>query len=202
MASPRDFPAKSRNRRSPSPEERRTDPERTRAALIEAALEEFSAKGFAGARVREIGRRAGVSKDQISYHFGGKLGLYREVRRACAAGADTALEPGSPPVEALARLLRETLRDPRPMRIRIWEGLDSLGPVRAPDAEERRPKGDGEGEVALQILLLAALAAPLIFPHDVERLLGAAPGDPHFEERYLAGLRKALGLDAGGEHCS
>jgi AcrR family transcriptional regulator len=59
------------------------DAERTRAALLDAALQEFSEKGFAGARVRDIAERAGVSKDLIAYHFGGKEGLYRAVQQAC-----------------------------------------------------------------------------------------------------------------------
>ena len=51
------------------------DRERTRRALHDAALAEFSEKGFAGARVSAIATRAGVNKQLISYYFGGKQGL-------------------------------------------------------------------------------------------------------------------------------
>ena len=48
-------------RRSPAAGERQRDAERSRQALLTAALDEFSLKGFAGARVAEIAERAGVS---------------------------------------------------------------------------------------------------------------------------------------------
>src|SRR4029079_7171127 len=51
------------------------DRERTRRALLDAALAEFSEEGFAGARVSAIATRAGVNKQLISYYFGGKQGL-------------------------------------------------------------------------------------------------------------------------------
>ncbi|URM95556.1 TetR/AcrR family transcriptional regulator [Actinomadura madurae] len=44
-----------------------------------AALDEFSAKGYAGARVGDIAKRAGLNKQLITYYFGGKEGLYRAV---------------------------------------------------------------------------------------------------------------------------
>ena len=38
-------------------------------------IAEFSAKGFAGARVSEIAARAGVNQQLIAYYFDGKQGL-------------------------------------------------------------------------------------------------------------------------------
>jgi hypothetical protein len=49
-------------RRAPSGPERQRDADRSRRALLDAALEEFSLRGFAGARVADIARRAGVNK--------------------------------------------------------------------------------------------------------------------------------------------
>ncbi|MCP4657706.1 MAG: helix-turn-helix transcriptional regulator, partial [bacterium] len=46
----------------------------TREALLEAATELFAERGFDGAKVEAIARRAGVNKAMISYHFGGKQG--------------------------------------------------------------------------------------------------------------------------------
>jgi hypothetical protein len=46
--------------------------------LLAAALEEFAARGYAGARVQDIADRAGVNKQLINYYFG--------ARRACTRG--------------------------------------------------------------------------------------------------------------------
>lgn len=55
------------------------DPERTRAAILQAATEEFTAKGLNGARVDHIAQRSGVNKRMIYYYFGDKEGLYLAV---------------------------------------------------------------------------------------------------------------------------
>src|SRR5262245_35055014 len=60
---------------------RRRNSERTRDALIEAAARQFAERGFDGVRVEQIARAAGVNKAMISYHFGGKRGLYRAILR-------------------------------------------------------------------------------------------------------------------------
>ncbi|MDM0011366.1 TetR/AcrR family transcriptional regulator [Variovorax sp. J22P168] len=54
----------------------RRDAAATRAALIEAAVGEFSSNGFAGARVDEIARAAGVNKQLVYHYFESKQGLY------------------------------------------------------------------------------------------------------------------------------
>jgi AcrR family transcriptional regulator len=47
--------------------------------ILSAARKEFAAKGFEGARVDEIARRAGVNKAMLYYHVGDKKALYAEV---------------------------------------------------------------------------------------------------------------------------
>jgi AcrR family transcriptional regulator len=51
--------------------------EATRASILDAALIEFSEKGYEGASTREIARRAGVHPALIKYHFDGKESLWR-----------------------------------------------------------------------------------------------------------------------------
>lgn len=52
----------------------------TRERLLAAGSDVFAEKGFRGATVREIVRRAGSGNSAaIHYHFGGKEGLYSEV---------------------------------------------------------------------------------------------------------------------------
>ncbi len=51
----------------------------THDKLLSAATEVFVEKGFSGARVDEIARRAGANKAMIYYHFGPKRALYQAV---------------------------------------------------------------------------------------------------------------------------
>jgi AcrR family transcriptional regulator len=52
------------------------DPDKTRRAILDAATEEFIAKGFAGASVNEIADRANVNKRMLYHYFGKKDELY------------------------------------------------------------------------------------------------------------------------------
>src|SRR5262245_458094 len=51
----------------------------TRDKLLEAATREFEERGFDGARVDRIARRARANKAMIYYHFGDKRALYQAV---------------------------------------------------------------------------------------------------------------------------
>jgi AcrR family transcriptional regulator len=55
------------------------DPERTSAAILAAAVREFSAKGYSGARVDAIAKRAGTNKRMLYHYFGDKNALYLAV---------------------------------------------------------------------------------------------------------------------------
>ena len=57
-----------------------------RDKLLAAATPLFAAKGFSGTNVREIAGAAGVNVSLISYHFGGKEGLYSAVLSEQFAG--------------------------------------------------------------------------------------------------------------------
>ena len=55
------------------PRPARVSPDR----ILAAAADEFAGRGYAGARVDRIARRARVNKAMLYYHFGSKQGLYR-----------------------------------------------------------------------------------------------------------------------------
>ena len=57
------------------------NPKRSRERILSAALKEFAAKGFAGARVDAIARRAAINKRMLYHYFGDKEHLFREVMR-------------------------------------------------------------------------------------------------------------------------
>ena len=54
------------------PAKRRRDPEASRTAILEAAREVFTERGYARGTVREIARRAGVTHGLVMRHFGSK----------------------------------------------------------------------------------------------------------------------------------
>lgn len=92
---------------------RRADPE-LRSRLLAAATREFSERGFAGATMAGIGRRAGVTKGGVYFHFGGKEELFFAVldhwRARLREALDTAAaESGADGAARLRGLLRAFL---------------------------------------------------------------------------------------------
>jgi len=59
--------------------------------IIAAGREEFSRRGFEGARVDQIARRAGVNKQLLFYYFHSKRGLFTAVLARGAAELEQAL---------------------------------------------------------------------------------------------------------------
>ena len=55
------------------------DPGRTRANILAAAVAEFAANGYAGARIDRIAARASANKRMIYHHFGGKQAIFEAV---------------------------------------------------------------------------------------------------------------------------
>ncbi|NIA72262.1 TetR/AcrR family transcriptional regulator [Pelagibius litoralis] len=60
---------------------RKRDAERSKRAILEAALVEFSEHGHAGARIDSIAERSGISKPMIYSYFGDKDDLYAAALR-------------------------------------------------------------------------------------------------------------------------
>jgi AcrR family transcriptional regulator len=75
-----------------------------REAILAAALDEFSAQGFAATRMDDVARRAGVGKGTIYLHFQDKEALFQDLVRTMlvplVAGLETA-RPGDRPVREL-----------------------------------------------------------------------------------------------------
>ena len=72
---------------------RRRDPDASRRAILDAAEALFAERGYDGASMGAIGRRAGVSSALPAYFFGGKEGLYRAVLERLLAAREQRLEP-------------------------------------------------------------------------------------------------------------
>ena len=63
----------------------KTDDPEARARIAAAAEEQFAARGYAGAAIRDIAKKAGVNPAMIHYYFGSKEGLYRAILEGAAS---------------------------------------------------------------------------------------------------------------------
>jgi AcrR family transcriptional regulator len=74
-----------------------------REAVLAAALDEFSARGFAATRIDDVARRAGVAKGTIYLYFRDKEALFQELVRTMLVPLIRALEATPPdvPIRAL-----------------------------------------------------------------------------------------------------
>lgn len=205
----------SKPRRSPAPQERQRDPERTRRLIQEAASAEFGAHGYAGARVSAIAARAGVNVQLISYYFDGKEGLYQAVSQQWQERQRDLVPPGTPLPEQLRRYALETLHNPDGVRLLAWSGLRYTGPEGDPDHAPRnrllaegvdrlralRESGRLPAEVdpaCLLVMLMAAAMAPTTLPHVIDGVGGDDAHSPEFVEHFadqLVVVARLLGLD-------
>ncbi|TDQ01443.1 TetR family transcriptional regulator [Labedaea rhizosphaerae] len=199
-----------RSRRSPAPGERQRDPERTKARIIEAAIEEFSAKGFAGARVSEIAAKAGVNQQLIAYYFDGKEGLYLEIGRRWRAYEAEMLPDDLGFPEMIKRYVRASVDKRMGGKMLAWAGLADTGED-PDDAEakessarlrheveamrERQKTGDLDPDVdpaAMMLIAMSAGNALAVYPQIARALFGKDGSSPELVEHYANELAKIL----------
>ncbi len=166
-------------------------------------MEEFAARGYAGARVGDIAERAGVNKQLITYYFGGKEGLYQAVRQRWLERESAISDPALPLAEVVTNYLREALHDPRGVRLLMWRALSDVSPsvdqpLTADDiADTRRRQERGEiaadlDPAALRLALLGMVAVPVLLSGQVRELFGMDARSAEFERHYGEQLRRIL----------
>lgn len=122
----------------PTPSGNQRDPERTRERILDAAVEEFAAEGFTGARVDSIAEKAGVNKRMLYHYFGNKQDLFLAIihdrlEKKGLAMCDAPQQVG----EALEHFHNDVRNDMSWVRLMQWEALQlSTDPVIG--AEERK----------------------------------------------------------------
>ena len=98
----------------------------SRDRLLSAAAEEFAARGFDGAKVDRIARRARVNKAMLYYHFTNKAALHRaivgDLFGTLAGKVTAAREQGGAPPDQLRAFIRTIVGElsARPHFPSIW----------------------------------------------------------------------------------
>ena len=168
----------------------------TRARILDAAIEEFSAYGLAGARVDRIAKAARANKRAIYEYFTDKRGLF-------AAAMDRVLDDLAAAVPLTeddlpgyaGRLFDYHCANPQAMRMHLWRQLES--PSAGPDAvgfyaeklDGMTPSRRSSAHALDRLLLVTGLPYGwLLAPDDLFR---AAGGDRASAERQAA-HREAL----------
>jgi len=191
------------------------DPARTRRRILEAAFKEFAGKGFAGARVDRIARRAAINKRMLYHYFGDKEGLWREVlRRKIAERQAWGAATPDDPIESLTYWSELGCRDLDWIRLLKWEALQFLDQPLI-DEEKRRQAaeqavariqrrqslGHLDKNMDARYVLLAMMALttfPVAFPQLARLITGEAVSTPGFRKAQKDFLRKFAA--AFGEH--
>lgn len=111
------------------------DAEATKAAILDAAEEEFAQFGLSGAKTEAIAAKTGVTKAMIYYYFGSKEELYKAVIQRPAkdfvdAFGDLALET-MPPEDALKLVIKlaiaHEISHPHYGRVLLHEAMQNEG---------------------------------------------------------------------------
>ncbi|AIO37230.1 bacterial regulatory s, tetR family protein [Burkholderia cenocepacia] len=159
--------------------------DRKRAAIIDAAIEEFLAAGYDATSMDRIAARARVSKRTVYNHFPGKEALFAAILHQLWDATFTAGAPGyqadMPLRDQLLALLGRKLRllsdEAFVALARVAIGAAIHSPERARDMVERM----GEREEDVTVWIRAAAAAGRL----------TAP-DPVFAAHQLHGMVKAF----------
>ncbi|MEY9842729.1 TetR/AcrR family transcriptional regulator [Streptacidiphilus sp. EB103A] len=172
----------------------------TRRRILDAAVEEFSAMGFAGARIDRISEVAGSNKRMIYVYFANKEGLFSAVLNHVIGQliAEVPVTEDDLPGYA-GRMFDHLLAHPAALRLSLWRQLErpAIGPdaagvytakVQAMTNQHGSLHPNGLPATDLLVLVQGMAASWLISPAD---LLAADGTDPASADR-LAVHRGAL----------
>ena len=179
------------------------DPARTRERILAAALDEFAARGFAGARVDAIARTARINKRMLYHYFHDKSGLFRAVIRHMISTRIASVEaqsPGNDFDSTMPLWFKQNCVDAGWVRLLAWESLQSQGKPVCEETERRRltaqtlakikhkqAKKILRKDVSAVHLLLAKVSLtmfPLAMPQIARIIIGCSPQSPKFQREY------------------
>ncbi len=196
-----------------------SDPGSRSERILDAAVEEFAAHGYSGARTAAIAQRAGVNAQLISYHFGGKEGLLNALRERWAA-LDAQIPPSSASfVDRTTAYIEATLANPSWARLLAWQALgdgpDPESSLVLAQAErqresvnrtrERQREGELRSDVDAELVVLLGYLlafAPILMPGVVETIFGEGEPWRGYRRRVTEQLPRLLAsspIAGGGE---
>jgi AcrR family transcriptional regulator len=187
--------------------------EMVRRRLIESAIVEFAARGFAGASTRAIAEKADAHQSQIKYHFDTKDELWRRCIQTLFAELDDAIEqetaradpsdPGSIFEAVVGGFICFAAARPDLNRMMMHESTSPsdrlswmVDVIAAPRYNRLRDlwgqvQGTGTGAAIEPDLVYHVLvgAASVLYAHSSEAsLLGIDPSDPALIEHHTEAL--------------
>ncbi len=183
------------------------NPERTRERILSAALKEFSAHGFAGARVDAIACRAAINKRMLYHYFGDKEGLFKAVLRRKITERQTWAEGLSgDPAESLPFWFEAACKDLDWVRMLEWEALQGVD-KKLIDSRQRLAavtrglkrirQRQARGQISVDLdprhvmLAMRSLTMfPAAFPQQTELIMGRPISDAKFQRERVAFLKK------------
>src|SRR5919108_3184113 len=120
----------------------------TKDRLLKAAFEEFSKRGFAGARVDEIATKAGANKALIYQYYGDKEALFKHVleQKMNEMGRIATDDPARFP-EVIGEFFDFHAANPWVTRLMLWEALDFGGKPVPNEAERKKHLAEHVGQI-------------------------------------------------------
>lgn len=183
------------------------NPQRTRERILSAALKEFAAKGFAGARVDLIARVARINKRMLYHYFGDKENLFKAVlRRKMFQRRAWGEALSGDPSENLPFWFEAACKDVSWVRLFQWEALQNPA-GKVIDEKQRRVavkrglkrirERQARGLVSqkfdprhLMLTMRSLTMFPAAFPQLTRLIMGRPVSDPKFQRERAEFLKQ------------
>jgi TetR/AcrR family transcriptional regulator len=197
--------------------------ERARSRILAAALKEFGAHGYRGARIEAIARRARVPRGLIAYYFGTKEGLFQALGQERAQAVERVRHqvesgPDDPFAWTLSLFALGSATSDW-VHLLIWEGLewepdgetqtlvlesgrrefwqDRIAAVRRFQARGKLPAHVDAEQLTFFLYTLGLY--PYLVPQIAYLITGRWPSDEKFQadfERFIRGVADRFALAA------
>jgi AcrR family transcriptional regulator len=170
--------------------------------ILDAAIEEFGRYGYDGARVMRIAERAGVAHQLITYHFGGKKGLFDVINDEWVSESRDLMDRGESFSDALTSMVHYASAHRDLKRALMLDGqgpdhanlVERLAPALA-DTQNRQTRGELAADLdpgIVALVFFAANLAPTTLPHVTRAFSKVDPDDPEFVDYFSEQLRRIV----------